>query len=195
MTPPRLVALADVAPAPWKNGGGVTRELLAWPAEGAWKVRVSVASIDADGPFSAFPGVDRWFAVLAGGGVALTVDGVERHCRAGDPPLAFAGDAAVDCRLLDGPSRDLNLMLRGCPGAMRPAVAREAWTPRARRCGVYAVVTGRCVAGGAETSVPAATLAWFDEAPPSLVFRPDPTSANLRVPAWWLAAGAEEPAA
>ena len=26
-----LVRLADLAPQPWKNGGGTTRELLAWP--------------------------------------------------------------------------------------------------------------------------------------------------------------------
>ena len=58
-------------PQPWRNGGGVTRELLAWPDGGDWRVRVSVADIDADGPFSAFPGVERWFAVLEGAGVAL----------------------------------------------------------------------------------------------------------------------------
>jgi hypothetical protein len=26
------VHLADVPPSPWKNGGGTTRELLAWPS-------------------------------------------------------------------------------------------------------------------------------------------------------------------
>jgi environmental stress-induced protein Ves len=41
---------------PWKNGGGVTRELLAWPGGGDWQVRISVAEIEADGPFSSFPG-------------------------------------------------------------------------------------------------------------------------------------------
>jgi hypothetical protein len=112
---------------PWKNGGGVTRELLAWPGDGDWRVRISVAEIEADGPFSSFPGVDRWFAVLAGGGVALTIAGREQVRRAGDPPLAFSGDAPVGCRLLQGPSRDLNLMLRGVAGTMRPAVGGEAW--------------------------------------------------------------------
>jgi hypothetical protein len=75
---PRLVTLAAVPPTPWKNGGGVTRELLAGRLRRRWTVRVSVAEIEADGPFSSFPGVERWFAVLEGGGVALTIDGVER---------------------------------------------------------------------------------------------------------------------
>ena len=100
---PQLVALADTPPQPWRNGGGVTRELLAWPAGGDWQVRVSVADIEADGPFSRFPGVERWFAVLRG-----------RRRRADDrrrraPPAApatrrcrFDGAAPVDCRLLDG---------------------------------------------------------------------------------------------
>jgi environmental stress-induced protein Ves len=125
----------------------------------------------------------------------LTVDGTERLCRAGDPPLAFRGDAAVDCRLVAGPSRDLNLMLRGVAGAMAGAVAGEAWTPRARRCGLYALVAGRCIADGAASAVPAATLAWFDDAPGSITFRPDRTSANLGIPGWWLAADPAERAA
>ena len=49
----------DVAPTPWRNGGGRTRELLAWPHVADWKVRVSIADIDRDGPFSAFPGVSE----------------------------------------------------------------------------------------------------------------------------------------
>ena len=81
---PRLVALADTPPVPWRNGGGLTRELLAWPDGGDWAVRVSVAEIEADGPFSTFPGVERWFAVLEGGGVALTIAGTEHRCFAGE---------------------------------------------------------------------------------------------------------------
>jgi environmental stress-induced protein Ves len=193
---PRIVALADVPPAPWKNGGGVTRELLARPPGSDWQVRISVAEIAADGPFSSFPGVARWFAVLEGGGVALTIDGVERRCRPGDAPVAFSGSAKVDCRLLDGPSRDLNLMLRGGAGAMVPAVAGVAWTaPRAGRCGLYALVAGRCVGAAGRAPLPDACLAWFDDAPGSLTFEPDEASPDRRVPAFWLAADAGAPSA
>src|SRR5258706_8972671 len=64
---PILLRVNDIAPAPWRNGGGLTRELLAWPDRSDWIVRISVAEILASGPFSEFPGVDRWFAVLHGG--------------------------------------------------------------------------------------------------------------------------------
>ena len=41
----QLVQLAQVPPAPWHNGGGVTRELLAWPPPDtlAWRI------LDSDG--------------------------------------------------------------------------------------------------------------------------------------------------
>ena len=51
-----VVRLEDAAPQAWRNGGGVTRELLTWPNADDWIVRLSVADIEKDGPFSAFPG-------------------------------------------------------------------------------------------------------------------------------------------
>jgi len=189
---PQLVTLADTPPRPWRNGGGVTRELLAWPEGGDWRVRISVAEIETDGPFSTFPGVERWFAVLEGGGVALTIAGVEHRCRAGDAALSFPGDAPVDCRLLRGTSRDLNLMLRGGRGAMQPVVDGEAWAPPAGRCGLYALAAGRCQVDAAAIDLPAGSLAWFDAAPVALTFQPEQATTN-RMPGWWLAAHAEEP--
>ena len=50
-------------------------ELLARPDARGWQVRVSVAEIGQDGPFSAFPGVTRWFTVLKGAGVELDFAG------------------------------------------------------------------------------------------------------------------------
>ena len=48
-----VVQTSSAAPVPWKNGGGVTRELLRLPADGGddWTLRISVADIAADGPF------------------------------------------------------------------------------------------------------------------------------------------------
>ena len=43
-----LVHADAVEATPWRNGGGVTRELLAWPHGADWRVRISVAEIDAD---------------------------------------------------------------------------------------------------------------------------------------------------
>jgi uncharacterized protein len=105
----RSRTLASVAAVPWKNGGGITRELLAWPSAQDWSIRVSVADIARDGPFSAFPNVERHFAVLEGEGVELEGVGTIRR---DDQPVSFAGEAARGCRLLSGATRDLNVMIR-----------------------------------------------------------------------------------
>ena len=141
---PRLISVADARPQPWRNGGGSTRELLAWPPAGDWQLRLSVADINADGPFSVFDGVQRWFVVLQGAGVALTIDGQPRLQRPADAPLHFDGAARTDCRLLGGPTRDLNLMLRQRPGGLQQARPGQAWRPPGTVCGLFTRVAGRC---------------------------------------------------
>ena len=169
---PLLVRTADVPARSWQNGGGVTRELLALPAADAWRVRVSVAEVDADGPFSVFDGVERWFAVLAGNGVVLTVGSSEHRCTPDDDAFVFDGTATTACRLIDGPTRDLNLMLRGVHGAMARVVSGAAWQPRARECGLYATAAGTVEAdgGAAREAIPADALRWWADAPASLAF-------------------------
>jgi environmental stress-induced protein Ves len=182
--PSLTVRTADVAPQPWKNGAGVTRELLARPGRDDWRVRVSVADVAADGPFSAFPGVARWFAVLDGAGVVLAIDGVEHRCTSSTAAaVEFAGAAVTRCRLIDGPTRDLNLMLRDARGAMRRVDPGATWRPEASECGVYATSAGTCRTrpGAAAEVVPAQALRWWPEAPDALAF--DGTG-------WWLSADA-----
>jgi hypothetical protein len=108
------VDASAATPAPWKNGGGVTRELLRLPADSGddWTLRISVADIAADGPFSPFPGVTRWFAVLEGAGVRLQFPDRTLNVSCGDAPLRFDGAEAPGCALLDGATRDLNVMVR-----------------------------------------------------------------------------------
>jgi environmental stress-induced protein Ves len=113
----QLIRLDDVAATPWRNGGGVTRELLAWPlghggVAADWDWRLSVAEVTASGPFSRFDGVQRWFAVLQGEGVRLALDGIGIDLSARSAPFLFDGGAAVDCQLLAGATQDFNLMLR-----------------------------------------------------------------------------------
>jgi uncharacterized protein len=108
----KTVRLADCPALPWRNGGGHTHELLAWPSAADWQLRVSVAEIAADGPFSPYPGIDRWFAVLGGAGVVLALPQGEITLRPGSAAVAFAGETAPACRLIDGPTHDLNLMRR-----------------------------------------------------------------------------------
>ena len=123
---PRRFALAELTPMPWKNGGGTTREIAAWPpAAGldAFDWRLSIADIAADGPFSAFPGIDRQIVLLDGDGVRLRArDGSFDHRLATvGEPFAFAGEATVEATLLGGPTRDFNVMTRR--GRCRACVA------------------------------------------------------------------------
>ena len=73
----KLLAASHVV-MPWKNGGGTTTEVAKYP-EGstledfAW--RISMARIEAAGPFSRFEGIDRSLALIDGDEVALLVDG------------------------------------------------------------------------------------------------------------------------
>jgi len=123
----------QVEPQAWRNGGGRTRELLAWPSRDDWSLRISVADIERDGPFSSFEGVDRWFAVVEGAGVLLARAGARQVLEVDAAPLHFRGEDAPMCELLDGPTRDLNLMVRRADGrgSMQHAEAGVDFDPRA----------------------------------------------------------------
>ena len=101
-----VVRSAEVAAAPWANGGGTTRELLC-ADDGAW--RVSLADVGADGPFSHLPGRHRLLTVVDGPVLRLVVDGVESVV---EPrrPFAFDGAAAVIASVPEGPVRVLNVI-------------------------------------------------------------------------------------
>ncbi|RQR23678.1 HutD family protein [Burkholderia sp. Bp9143] len=110
------IRAADLVASPWKNGGGVTREIGVFPqgaALDAFAWRVSVADVGAAGPFSRFDGIDRTLVLLSGAGMTLAEAGGARHVL--DTPLAradFAGETAIDATLHDGATRDFNLMTR-----------------------------------------------------------------------------------
>ncbi len=160
-----VVRCDAVEPQPWKNGGGLTRELLAWPAREEWSLRLSVADIRVDGPFSAFPGVDRWFAVLEGAGVLLTLPDGPHTVGFEDAPLHFRGEAAPPCELLDGPTRDLNLMIRreAGRGAMQRAQPGVDFGARDTFRALFTADPLMLQIDGADAArVPAMALLWAD---------------------------------
>ncbi|GAA2430513.1 HutD/Ves family protein [Streptomyces lavendulocolor] len=131
MTGVRVLRAAGRPAVPWKNGGGVTREIAALP-EGAgtdgFDWRVSLADVHQDGPFSAFPGTERVLTVVDGAGMDLDAGG--RRLRAAPyAPCPFPGDVPTYGRLLAGPVVNLNVMHR------RGAVAADVTVVR----GGYAV--------------------------------------------------------
>lgn len=146
--------LATIPPMPWKNGGGATRELACWPPGAgmdAFAWRVSVATIDQPGPFSAFAGVDRQIMLLEGDGVHLHApDGCVDHALDRPwRPFTFSGDVALHCTLLGGTSTDFNLMLRR--GAWQGAieVLRQPVQPGTSPAGLCLVLAGVWECAGA----------------------------------------------
>ena len=116
----------------WKNGGGVTREIVREPAGASlddFDWRVSVADIASAGPFSRFVGVDRHLLLLEGDGVNLTSTeaGMDVNLLADDTVLAFSGDVDMSSQLLCGAVRDFNVMTKR--GVWQAQV--EVWTEAA----------------------------------------------------------------
>jgi environmental stress-induced protein Ves len=99
--------------APWRNGAGITYEALRVPAGGdSCRWRVSVAHIDASGPFSDFAAYNRKMVLLRGSGLTLAfADGRHRVLRHIGDLAEFDGAVATRCELLNGPCVDLNLMV------------------------------------------------------------------------------------
>ena len=122
----RIVRQSQFKASPWKNGGGITHEAMRVPARGdAFRWRVSVAHIDASGPFSDFAGYARTMVLLRGAGIALKLsDGTQRSMRAAGDMVQFDGALGVECELLNGPCVDLNLMTSNAMGPVHARVER-----------------------------------------------------------------------
>lgn len=109
----------DELPAePWRNGGGTTRVLAAVKsaardvgAPSEPRVRVSLASIEASGPFSSFVGRVRAFSLVEGEVELVFDDGERALARAEGPALWFDGGRPVAARLVSGPALALNVIV------------------------------------------------------------------------------------
>jgi uncharacterized protein len=111
----------------WRNGAGWTRAIAAGgpgadaggiaggPAGATdhWAWRLSIAEIERDDAYSAFPGVEREQVLLSGNGLRLRIDGREQAELL--PPHGrgrFDGGVGVEATLVDGPVHVFNLMWR-----------------------------------------------------------------------------------
>ncbi len=116
MTDFKVIRTRDHRVMRWKNGGGETSEIAVSPPDAALDAfdwRLSMAKVETDGPFSAFPSVDRTLAILEGEGIRLSVGGEPAVTLTNiSAPHAFAADAQASATLVNGPIRDLNMMSR-----------------------------------------------------------------------------------
>ncbi len=146
----RILHARDYSVQPWKNGGGVTTQIAVWPMGAAidtFDWRISMARVEAAGPFSRFAGIDRSLGLLAGGSLVLRIDTRgEVALRPGDHPAVFPGDVAVDALLPAGPILDLNVMTRR--GRWRHQLSRSTARPGKFEVRANADVTIAVVAEG-----------------------------------------------
>ena len=93
------------AGVPWRNGLGVQFEICATTG---W--RLSTANLTTDVQFSVFAGFTREFCVAQGNGVTLAINGEAHRCEL-ESITVFDGAADVNCSLLNGSAKALNLMV------------------------------------------------------------------------------------
>lgn len=99
----------------WKNGGGITREIIRSPQGSSLESfdwRISIATVHQGGAFSLFPGIDRSLAILDGQGIALTHAGATRQLTQRSDIFSFSGDEEVHSELVAGSIIDFNVMTR-----------------------------------------------------------------------------------
>ncbi|KIC10397.1 hypothetical protein RA19_11840 [Leisingera sp. ANG-M1] len=128
-------------PVPWKNGGGVTRELAVHEEESRMIWRLSLADIARSGPFSAFPGLSRIHCIVEGAGHVLSNAAT---CLAANPlqPLAFDGGLELDCRLRNGPCKAFNVIHDPARVTANAAILKEKVVLDAAGRHVLFVVSG-----------------------------------------------------
>ena len=166
----RILTSSDYQRMPWKNGGGTTTEI--WKAEspaGEVLWRLSIADVASNGPFSEFPGIDRWIMVIEGKGMELSIEGMGTK-RLDRPyePLLFPGDAKTSCRLLGGPIRDFNFMIRRSFGRgllLAFQLPAKATSPSREDIAAVHVLRGAVEVGTNETRDLEEGDSWISEEP------------------------------
>ena len=124
----QLIPASEQLVTQW--AGGETRQLAIAPigssvAARDFHWRFSSATVLQSGPFTAFDGYQRYLAIRSGAGLelAVTAAGAPQHrmqLKSPQHQAGFAGAASTAATLLDGPVRDINLMLSaGLHGGLR----------------------------------------------------------------------------
>ena len=110
----KVLTASDYKVTPWKNGGGVTQDVLLMP-EGTghedFDIRLSLAPIVEEGAFSSFPGIDRHITLLTRERLSLAFGNDARELRRLEP-LYFDSVHQPRSILPDGPVRVFNVMTR-----------------------------------------------------------------------------------
>jgi len=151
-----LLPAAGHVEVAWRNGLGRSADIDRAPREGGRFVwRLSIATIERAAAFSPYPGYDRSFAIIAGGGAAIEFrDGETMVSRGPRDILEFAGERRCIGRPLSGATRPLNVLTRR--RAARHRLSTLALDPAGEEFTAAADVTLIvCLEGAIEAASPA----------------------------------------
>jgi environmental stress-induced protein Ves len=155
----RVIRKSSFTAVPWKNGGGITHEVMRLPSAGEFLCRVSVAEIAQSGPFSDFTGYARTMVLLRGAGIRLTFAGREvAALREVGDCVDFDGATPTECELLSGPCTDFNFMVTKSIRGVRAWVerlsdSRPATSAHGGALLVFAIEGSLLLESGAETAM------------------------------------------
>lgn len=89
----------------WSNGRGKTLEL--YSLQTPFVFRLSVATVEQNGPFSIYPMIDRTLILIDGDGFILNDKLLNKQFS----PISFQGEEKIDCSLINGTCKDFNVMV------------------------------------------------------------------------------------
>ena len=146
----------------WKNGKGETREIFCAPSpDGDFLWRASIATLQGDGPFSLFPGVDRVLLLLEGEPLWVRGEGIEHHLKPYQP-WVFPGEWSLATFGSNGPGLDFNVMTQRSQAKSEVRVMSTACTPAPE--GVAWVLSGSWLLNGQPFEAQSGVV-WQDEHP------------------------------
>jgi environmental stress-induced protein Ves len=111
-----LLRKGDGLKMPWKNGQGSTSEIAIAPlgssvSENSFLWRLSTAEIAQGGPFSDFPGYERYLTLVKGDALKLVFEASNRQVLLERGKVCqFSGSESVSAVLSEAPVQDLNLI-------------------------------------------------------------------------------------
>ena len=165
-----ILRAADRIATPWKNGGGITREIAVWPPGAGldhFDWRISMAEVREPGPFSLFPDVDRCLTVIEGYLRLSFSDETSVALDARSEPWTFPGDRACHGLPIGGPVLDLNVMWRrSLYRSQVRRVTNTSWHPTGSISLLIALAPLTIVDGGASAGTRLGALdAWLGHDP------------------------------
>ncbi|VEC77556.1 Various environmental stresses-induced protein [Raoultella ornithinolytica] len=83
--------------------------------------RASIATLEHDGPFSRFSGIDRVITLIEGQPLWLRGEGIHHHLRRWEP-WAFSGEWALGSEGISAPGLDFNIMTQRTRAAAQVSV-------------------------------------------------------------------------